>query len=141
MGESGGLLITRRNEKSSTRDNVIFYKCGPNNMERDESGGNATLAEQYGGQSVDPRVSERRPAQPQVSRKQRQFILYLFRNPEDNHKPTIYLELNWPSLTVTRIGQSLIRKGLVRKVAGDPPTYELTKKCMDIVDLFRGRGY
>lgn len=107
-------------------------------MPRD--GGNATHAEQYGER---PRLVSggARPARPQVSRKQRQLILYLFRNPEDNDKPTMYLELNWPNQTVARIGQSLVRKGLIRKVPGDPPTYELTRRCIDIVDLFRGRGY
>ena len=76
-----------------------------------------------------------------VNKRQRQLILYLHRNPEDSDKFSIYLSLNWAGLTITRVGQCLIRKGLIKKIEGDPPAYELTEKTKQFIDEFRGRGY
>ena len=81
------------------------------------------------------------PTVGMVNKRQRQLILYLYRNPENGDKFSIYFSLDWPNLTVTRVGQCLIRKGLIRKLEGNPPIYELTNKAKEYINVFRGRGY
>ena len=73
-----------------------------------------------------------------LNKRQRRLLLYLYYNPSKNRKFDIYIELNWPNLTVTRIGYCLIRKGFIKKVSEEPPAYALTRKSKDYVQALRG---
>lgn len=79
-----------------------------------------------------------------VNQKQLKLILFLYGGSGEiryrNTLHELYIKINWPNLTITRIAQALERKNLVRKVSDNPPTYELTDLCKNYIRMIRRGG-